>query len=288
MPQLTGPEQKILVELLVAHLSDPSQLHTALLHAGIGNLSNFSQKGTLDSMTSELVQALSSQYRIVEFVESVLTGDFLKGHCPPIEAWLESNRSEFVRRKNNPTIIERLGRVCNPLWSPWKFLSIAAVVVALTTLSLFPLVRTPIGPLQGQMIDLQNSAPLISIYQSRPTRGMRDLTDEIGQRADAGAFGSVFFCNPLDSSIKSPTVEVQVINSNGQRLTDPDGSFEIHWLPPDLDREEMGRWGPKLHLLNGIITDRYDGLLPAGTIITVVYQRKVPLPFPLTFNVWLK
>ena len=166
MPQLTGPEQKILVELLVAHLSDPSQLHTALLHAGIGKLSNFSQKGTLDSMTSELVQALSSQYRIVEFVESVLTGDFLKGHCPPIEAWLESNRSEFVRRKNNPTIIERLGRVCNPLWSPWKFLSIAAVVVALTTLSLFPLVRTPIGPLQGQLIDLQNSAIFVEVLKN--------------------------------------------------------------------------------------------------------------------------
>ncbi len=104
MPQLTGPEQKILVKLLVAHLSDPSQLHQPLLHAGLGNLSNFAQKGTLDSMTTELVHALSSQYVILEFVESVLAGDFLKGHCPPIEAWLKSNRAYLLDIKTRTTV----------------------------------------------------------------------------------------------------------------------------------------------------------------------------------------
>ena len=293
MPQLTGPEQKILVQLLVAHLSEPGQLDRSLLHAGFGHLSNYSQKGTMDAMTSDLVMALSNQYRIGEFVDAVLNGDFLKGQCPPIEKWLESNRSELQQRKLNPTSVDSQpaegslgsGRL---LWLRWLLVPLVAVIAAWVYLHFFPGVSAAIGPLQGQLIDLQNSAPLITIYQSHPTRGMRDLTDEIGVRADGGAFGSVFFCNPLESAVENPTVEVRVIDANGQRLDDPDGIFEIHWLPPDHDREESGRWGPKLHLKDGIITDRYDGSVPVGTVITVVYQCREPHPFPLTFHGWLK
>lgn len=227
------------------------------MHAGLGNLSNFSQKGTLDSMMSDLIQALPSQYRIVEFVESVLGGEFLRGHCPPIEAWLESNRNELMRRKLNPTITERLKS--NPVWSRWLLVPITALMLGWGYLTFLAAERTAIGPLAGQLFDLQNPSPLISIYQSRPTRGMRDLIEEIGKRADAGALGSVFFCNPLEQSVKNPTVEIQVID-NGQRLVDPDG----------------------------IVTDKYDGLVPVGTMVTVVYECKEPRPFPLTFNVWIK
>ena len=288
MPQLSGPEQRVLVELLVAHLSEPGHLDRPLLHSGLGTLSQFTEKGTLGAMTSDLVRVLSNQYRVVEFIDAVLQGDFLKGNCPPIEKWLDANRTELIRRKLNPTITERLVRLYNPIWSRWLVVPIVAVTVACVYLIFVSAQRTTIGPLQGQLIDLQNSAPVITMYQSRPTRGMRDLTDEIGQRADSGAFGSIFICNPLEAAAKSPAVDVKVISGNGQHLDDPDGIFEIHWLPPDQDREELGRWGPKLHLKDGVVTDKYDGLVPVGTIITVVYQSKKPQPFPLTFNVWLR
>src|SRR5687767_10013552 len=104
VPQLRGQEQKVLVDLLVEHLSEPGQLDRALLHSGIGNLSKFSEKGTLGAMTTDLVRGISSQYRVVEFVEAVLQGDFLKGNCPPIEDWLAANRDELLRRKLHPTV----------------------------------------------------------------------------------------------------------------------------------------------------------------------------------------
>ena len=99
MPQLDGPGQKVLVDLLAGHLK-PSQLHDALLHAGLGNLSDLAKTGNMPEMTSEVVQALSSRYRIIELVEGALNGVFLKGDCPPIEDWLAANRDELQRRKN--------------------------------------------------------------------------------------------------------------------------------------------------------------------------------------------
>lgn len=288
VPQLTGQEQKHLIDLLIEHLSEPGQLDRALLHAGLGNLSKFSEKGTLDAMSADLVRALASQFRVVEFVESVLQGDFLKGHCPPIEAWLASNRAELLRRKLNPTVAERLQRIGSPVSSWWLLVPIALLTLAGMYQNFYPAVRVSLGPLAGQQVDLQQTSVLNTVYTSRPTRGMRELIDDIAEKADSGDYGVIFLCNALEQALESPIVEVRAVDEDGHHLDDPDGIFEIHWLPPDRDREELGRWGPKLHLKDGVVTDKYDGLVPIGTIITVVYHRKEPRPFRPKFSVWVK
>ncbi len=282
MPQLSGQKQKELVQLLVEHLNEPGQLDRALVHAGLGNLSNYSQKGTLGAMASELVQALSAQHRIVTFVEAVLDSDFLQGHCPPIEAWLKSNREESPDTIVPPNLPPSLA-----VGMRWALVPICAVAVIAVLLSYAFGSRPPIGPLQGELIDLTSAAPLTTYYQSHPTRAARDLIDTIAEKADAGAFGSVYFCNPLETDIRNPKVEVNIFEGN-HRLDDPDGTVEIHWLPPDQDKEKVGRLGPRQHLTEEVIGDTHDGLVPANTVVVVVYQCKEPRPFPLTFQVWVK
>jgi nitrate reductase NapE component len=289
VPQLRGQEQKVLVDLLVEHLSEPGQLDRALLHSGLGNLSKFSEKGTLVAMTADLVRAMSSQFRVVEFVEAVLQGDFLKGHCPPIEDWLAANREELLRRKLHPTVSERIQHIASPLLTRWLALPIVLVALVGGYWFFIRNVEVVVGPLRHQVFDLQQSiAPLTTEYYSRPSRGMLDLIEEISTIAESSKYGRVILCKPLEVELKNPTVEVEVVDADGNHLNDPDGLFQIHWLPPDRDREEQGRWGPTRHLKEGVITDKHDGVVPAGTIITVVYHRKEPRPFPPTFNVWVK
>lgn len=283
MSQLNGLQQKELVQLLVTHLSEPGQLDRALIHGGLGNLSKYAEKGTLGAMASELVQTLSAQHRVVELVEAVLSSDFLQGHCPPIEGWLESNRDDLSSPLGAPqeTVTDRR------VWMYWLVAAISTLAVAGAIASFVFGPRLALGPLQGELIDLASAAPLTTFYQSHPTRAARDLIDTIAERTDAGAFGSVFFCNPLESDIRNPQVEVRIFEGK-HRLADPDGTVEIHWLPPDRDKEQLGRWGPRQHLTEGEITDSYAGLVPANTVIVVLYQCKEPRPFPLTFQVWVK
>lgn len=316
MPQLSGPEQKALVGLVVEHLTEPGQLDRALLHAELGNLSTFTEKGTLPAMTSDLVRALASQYRIVEFVAGVLQGDYLKGQCPPIEEWLKTNREELLRRKNHqnsfpiPPITDpsqvigwwvvafaQMKAVRNAIdvfgqsqvirW--WLLAPVIGIVLAGAYWVLPPSVRTPIGPLAGQSFSLQQSlSALTTLNNSRPTRGTEELHAAVFALADDGDYGVVFLSKPIELDIENPSIEVRATDVDGNSLQDRDGIMEIHCLPPDRDRESRGRWSPKLHLKDGVAVDKYDGLLPAGATITVVYHRKEPREAPPTLNVWLK
>ncbi len=291
MPQLSGPEQKVLVDLLIGHLTEPAQLDRALLHSGLGNLSMFTQQGTLPAQTSEIVRTLSCQYRVVEFVEAVLQGDFLMGHCPPIVVWLNAHRIELMRRRDRPTLVERIQRFVGQLqevrW--WLLSPVIGLVLAVAFFALPPSVRAPIGPLAGQLFSLQQSlSTLTTINNSRPTRGTEELHAAVFALADDGEFGVVLLAKPLEQSIENPTIEVRATDVDGNSLEDRDGLIEIHCLPPDRDRESQGRWSPKLHLKDGVASDTYDGMLMAGSIITVVYHRKEPREAQPSFSLWLK
>lgn len=105
MPQLTGPEQRRLVELLDTHIPAPDALNRALTHAGMGELTDYTADGPFPVMAANLVAALSRRYQILPFVESVLQGDVLRGSCPPIEQWLAEHHVELRRRaaERDPT-----------------------------------------------------------------------------------------------------------------------------------------------------------------------------------------
>ncbi len=111
MPELTGPEQRRLIELLEEHLPDQGHLNRALIHAGLGKLSKYAKDGTLPAMVGETVGRFSNQYRIVELVAAVLNHpEGLNGSCPPLENWL-NDRKELLPGKTvkiTPGIPEEL------------------------------------------------------------------------------------------------------------------------------------------------------------------------------------
>lgn len=137
MSQLSGSEQKELVSLLVGHLTDPGQLDRALLHADLGNLSRYTARATLDEMTSDVVRKLSAQYRITELVEAVLSGDFLRGHCPPIELWLTTKRDELERRKRYPSLPKAFQSMAGQSTTWWLVAAVMLLGLIISYQSIF-------------------------------------------------------------------------------------------------------------------------------------------------------
>jgi hypothetical protein len=100
--QLTGPEQRVLVDILRVCLTEFSQLDRALRHGGLGGLSDYARDDTLPAMCSQAVDSLSRRYKIIEFTSAVLDGDVLNGSCPPLEKWVHENLVKLQNRIVNP------------------------------------------------------------------------------------------------------------------------------------------------------------------------------------------
>ena len=287
MPQLNGSEQKTLVDLLVEHLTEPDHLDRSLLHSGLGNLSTFTQKGTLPAMTSDVLRALSSQYRIMEFVEAVLQGDYLKGHCPPIEAWLVANREELLRRKNRRLPIPSLTN----LW--WGLLPIAVLlmwwgytnyqhvlesfrgktIVRDYEIGEITIEKPVLEPFRGGPIAIDSLTVLVELERTRSTQVLSDLQEKIRKVAEVDKhYGLYYLSAPLDKDLVDPTVKIQAFLSNNEPLKDGESIVEIHWLPPDQAHETSGPAGRENRLTEGVVTEIYTGTVPAGTILVLVYH----------------
>lgn len=106
MPQLKSHEQRELFSILVEHL-DPAQLARVLKHNGLPEIEELVGNGNHRDRTEEVVDELSKRFRIVELVEGAI-GE-LDGSCPPLQSWIERVRDELIRRRDDPSVIERIG-----------------------------------------------------------------------------------------------------------------------------------------------------------------------------------
>ena len=291
MPQLSGPEQKVLVDLIAEHLTEPGQLDRALLHAGLGNLSRLSTHGTLDAIASEVVRELAARYQIIELVKAVLNGDFLQGQCPPIELWLSANLEELIRRRDNPTLVERIPDLAAHPLSRW-ILGAVVVVASALVFATRPSPPDPLNPkqgsedkrgepafgtglLHGQDFNLQQSlSALATIHQSRPSESSENLETLLNTITDAGEFGAVFVSNPTAAMVRNASVSVGVDEPNGAKIEDRKGLVEIFYLLPDQSMD--GRWSAGLRTKNGTVHEEYPGDLPTGTIIVVIFHQTAP------------
>jgi hypothetical protein len=106
VPQLKSHEQRELFSILVEHL-DPAQLARVLKHNGLPEIEELAGNGNHRDRTEEVVDELSKRFRIVELVEGAI-GE-LDGSCPPLQSWIEKTRDELIRRRDEPSVIERIG-----------------------------------------------------------------------------------------------------------------------------------------------------------------------------------
>ncbi len=106
MPQLKGHGQRELFLILVARL-DPAQLARVLKDNGLPEIEELAGNGNHRDRTEEVVDELSKRFRIVELVEGAI-GE-LDGSCQPLQSWIESARGELIRRRDDPSVIKRIG-----------------------------------------------------------------------------------------------------------------------------------------------------------------------------------
>lgn len=221
-------------------------------------------------MTSDVVRKFAAQHQIVEFVEAVLNGEFLKGQCPPIEAWLASMREELQRRKRRPAVIRKIQEIVSPRIFLLGLVSAAVLVLGLVFWNDRPILE----PFRGGPIAIQNPAVLGDLEKTRSTQVLRDLLKRIQTVSDAGEYGFYYLSIPLEEDLDNPVVEVRAFAADGVPLEDREAFVEIHWLPPDRELEKSGLGGAEKRLTDGIVTDRYFGRVPADTIIAMLYHRR--------------
>lgn len=101
MPQLEGPEQAVLVSLLVGHIGSIEQLDHAMNHSGNGHVSDYAANVALPLAVSSVIDAFSRQYKILELVNGVLNdANGLKGNCPPLIQWLNETTPALEERRS--------------------------------------------------------------------------------------------------------------------------------------------------------------------------------------------
>jgi len=140
VPQLGSFEQKELFSILVKHL-DPNQLARVLKHNGLPEIDELVGNGNHRDRTEKVVKELSKRFRIVELVEGAI-GE-LDDSCPPLQSWIKNIHDELIRRRDNPSVIEKVGhafRVVQDLRS-------CMVLAIIISLSIIVLVGTFIYPL---------------------------------------------------------------------------------------------------------------------------------------------
>lgn len=106
MPQLGSFEQKELFAILVEHL-DPDQLARVLKHNGLPEIDELVGNGNHRDRTEKVVEELSKRFRIVELVEGAI-GE-LDDSCPPLQSWIKNIHDELIRRRDNPSVIRKVG-----------------------------------------------------------------------------------------------------------------------------------------------------------------------------------
>lgn len=180
----------------------------------------------------------------------------------------------------------------------WRALGLAAklAVIGICMVALAAMVvvaadrwmPNPRQLLDGERVDVASPAPLASLYQAKHSAGMGSLVESVGEIADSNRNGEVFVSKPLDHPPKRPIVEVEVKYDNGDRVKDQDDQVDVHWLAPDANREEMERWQIRVHLQNGVANVPYDGVVPNGAIVAVVYHYSGYRQASPRLYVWLK
>jgi len=139
VPQLKSNEQKELFAILVEHL-DPAQLARVLKHNGLPEIEELTGNGNHRDRTEDVVDELSKRFRIVELVEGAI-GE-LHGSCPPLQSWIEKARDELIRRRDNPSVVEKIGGVFRSL----QDLRSCMAILITTSLLLFCIVVVVVYP----------------------------------------------------------------------------------------------------------------------------------------------
>ncbi len=193
-------------------------------------------------------------------------------------------QKELLRRRDHPTIVERFQRIVSRSIAWWGLGFAAVLVLGLGYLNYKPVLE----PFRGKPIRIENLAVLGELDRTQSTQELRDLLTKIGKASDAGEYGFYHLSIPLPHDLDNPTVEVRSFDSSGQPIEDRDAIVEIHWLPPDRGHERSGQAGPEKRLTDGVVTDRYNGRVPAGTIIVMFYHRKENKYGEPTFQIQVK
>ncbi|MEJ7592130.1 MAG: hypothetical protein WKF77_11310 [Planctomycetaceae bacterium] len=135
MTQLNSSEQKTLYDLLVEHL-DLSQLERILNHNNLPRLEELAGNGDLRYSMTRVVSYLSREYKIVELVDGVLNE--FDNSCPPLQGWLEENRTDLLRRRDNPSIRDRVASFGSHVRAGWLAAGLVIAIAAIAIVANLP------------------------------------------------------------------------------------------------------------------------------------------------------
>lgn len=131
MPQLRKSEQKTLFGLLVEHIDYPGLQRALSQSEDLPNLDELSPRvGNLRDTVEAVTTRLSQQYKIIPLIEAVL-GE-LDNSCPPLQQFLDANRAAWQRRRDHPTVAERVSDATRSTTGRWVAagLTVGIIVVA--------------------------------------------------------------------------------------------------------------------------------------------------------------
>ena len=83
------------------------------MHSGLPEVDELAGNGTHRDRTQAVVDELSKRYQVIELVDGALAE--LDGSCPPLQDWIDVRRDELIRRREHPTIGERVWEF-RPRW----------------------------------------------------------------------------------------------------------------------------------------------------------------------------